>query len=166
MIWLGDFDWRPHSPGIIYSLPLPLAAFKQYGVYPWPAGHDADWIHPDDLEEASLLLPSDRVFRRLAIEDDYVVLGYGAARIRVRPKLCRVIPGDGLDIGDSVEVQSLLGRNDPIVGLVGEMRCPLREDSIAYYLRKAERLLPTPFRAEDLLPLKPLQPAILGSSSS
>jgi hypothetical protein len=154
MIWLGDYDWRPRSPGIIYPLPLPLGAFKQYGVYPWPAGEDAEWIHADDLEIARRLLPSDRVFRRLAEAESFVVLGYGELRLRVRPYLCRAIEGEGIDIGDSVEVRSHLGRNEPLVGAIGEMRCPLHERAIQYFVRKGERLLPTPYRAADLQPLR------------
>lgn len=155
MIWLGEHDWRPRSPGVIYPPALPLSAMRLYGVYPWPTAAFEDWVHEDDEAVARTLLPSDRVFRRVAQEGGFIVLGYGARRIRVRPALCRMIPGDGWDIGDSVEIRSHHGRNEPFVGVIAEMRCPHSElaksnGAIRYTVRNGGRLLPTPFLAGDL----------------
>jgi hypothetical protein len=154
MIWLGDYDWRPASPAVIYPPPLPIGALKLYGVYPWPNEDLADWVHAEDVAAARLLLPSDRVFRRVAEEGPFVVLAYGEARVRVRPAMCRIISGDGLDIGDAVEVRSHFGLNDPAVGVIKEMRYPRAGQSIQYFVRKGAQLLPTPFSARDLQPVR------------
>jgi hypothetical protein len=51
-------------------------------------------------------------------------------------------------------VRSHFGRNDPAVGVIGEMRCPRASHAIQYFVRKGARLLPSPFSADDLQPVR------------
>ena len=122
----------------------------EYGVYPWWPEEGLDQFHPDDVERAAGLLPSDRIFRREGSEGEYVVLHYGQERLRIKPGLFKTVRGEGFDLGDHVEVLSRGGKNEHCVGTVREMRWCAATRQIHYHLDHAGRHLPTLFTAEDL----------------
>jgi hypothetical protein len=124
-----------------------------YRVYPWwPEDGDA-WIHPDDVRLARRLIPSTRVFRRVGREGPYLVLSYGRLRLRVKPTLRQTVRGDGLDLGDRVEVCSRMGKNRPLVATIGDMRWNARDRVIHYRLRSRNMTLARRYTAEDLRPV-------------
>jgi len=124
-----------------------------YRVYPWwPADGDA-WVHPDDVRLARRLIPSTRVFRRVGREGAYLVLSYGKHRLRVKPTLRKAVPGDGLDVGDRVEVCSHNGRNRPLVGTIGDMRWNARYGVIQYRVRSRNMTLARRYTIDDLRPV-------------
>lgn len=116
--------------------PLPLTPLKiqpKYGVYLWwPA--DQNWVHPDDLETANELIPSDRVFRREAYDDKYALLLYGERFIRVRPVIWLEVQSEGYELGDQVEVKSQLGKVRPLVATIDDIRWDNQSRSIKYSL--------------------------------
>ena len=90
-------------PGADPPLPIkPLKIPPKYGVYRWwPV--DENWVHPDDLETANALIPSDRVFRREGYDQEYSLLLYGKQFIRVRPVIWLEIQSEGYELGDQIE---------------------------------------------------------------
>ena len=122
-----------------------------YGIYPWWPKDGLDQFHPDDVEQASDLIPSDRIFRREGTEGPYIVLQYGHLRVRLKPGLFQPIRGEGFDLGDDVEVLSRSGKNDPSIGTIREMRWHAATREIHYYLLDhADSHLPAPYTAGDL----------------
>jgi hypothetical protein len=124
-----------------------------YGIYPWwPANGDA-WIHPEDRSLARRLLPGSRVFRRDGRSGSLYVLSYGKLTFRVRPTMWLVVPGEGIDVGQRVEVKSLMGKNRPGIGYVGEMVWQAKRQQIRYRLLRRNMLSEQWYRASDLRPI-------------
>lgn len=115
----------------------------------WPRDGEA-WIHPEDRELARRLLPSDRVFRRERVVKRYNVLRYGRLVLRIEPVLWRIVPDEGFLVGDPVEVLSRLGRNDPGLGAIREMRWCETTQTVWYQLRRGQTDDPRPYAAADL----------------
>ncbi len=127
-----------------------LKITPRYGYFPrWPEDGDA-WLHPEDVQAARSLLPSNRVWRHEAGEGGFHVLRYGPITLRVRPALWVETPHEGFDIGDQVEVRSLGMANDPVTGYVREMRWDERHGDIYYQIEQAGTPLPDRLRAKDL----------------
>ncbi|HEY1597962.1 MAG TPA: hypothetical protein VGG64_00060 [Pirellulales bacterium] len=124
-----------------------------YRVYPWWPEDGNAWIHPDDVRLARRLIPSNRVFRRVGREGPYLVLSYGKLRLRVKPTLRQAIDGDGFDLGDTVEVCSLVGKNRPLVATIRDMHWNARSRAIQYRLCRRNMTLARRYMAEDLRPV-------------
>ena len=121
-----------------------------YGIYPWWPQDGEGWIHPADVERARMLIPGGRILRRDRCVGRYLVLTYGELSIRVRPTLWHIVPTDGFDVGDLVEIRSRLGKNWPGIGVIGEMRWNRYRRRIDYFVRRRGMTLPSPYTAEDL----------------
>jgi hypothetical protein len=135
--------------------PPPLKMEPKYGYYPrWPENGNA-WVHPEDVEQARQLIPSERIFRRDGQTDDFVVLHYGEVRLRVRPALWIEVPGEGFEIGDWVEVLSRGMKNMPRTGIIREMLWDERAEGIKYQIQEAEQLVPDFFARGDLRHVEP-----------
>jgi hypothetical protein len=99
----------------------PLKTDPKYGYFPWWPEDGNAWVHPEDVELARKLIPSDRVFRRDGTEGDYLLLHYGDLTLRVRRTLWQEVPPEGYELGDWVEVRSRGMRNEPRTGILREM---------------------------------------------
>lgn len=123
------------------------------GVYlTWPdAGIEA--IHPDDRALAEQLIPSDRVFRRVAFDGEYYTVEYGQRSFRIRPSLWLQVPEEGFQIGDRVEVPSRMMQADPMIAVITEMRYSQTRGVILYTLLHNDMPFPREFSAEELLQL-------------
>jgi hypothetical protein len=123
---------------------------KQYAVYGrWPQD-GTGWIHPLDVSTVRSLIPSRRIFRRGSDDGQYAVFSYGDRRFRVLPSMHLAIDGEGFDVGDRVEVKSMLGKNRPFIGRIFEMRWNDRNKRIEYFLTHSEQRVPRWFFAEEL----------------
>ncbi len=131
-----------------------MRARKGYAIYTrWPKDGN-DWIHPEDVSLVRKLIPSRRVFRREADQGRYNVFSYGKREFRIMPTMHMAIDGEGLDIGDRVEVKSRLGKNNAFVGRVRDMRWNDRYQRIEYYLLHAEQRVPRWYELADLTSLE------------
>lgn len=128
----------------------PLKTDPVYGVIPWWPDDSEGWIHPEDTQVVHALLPGDRVFRREGEEGPFVVMHYGDVQFRIKRRLWEVVPTDGLDIGDQVEVLSRGGKNTYRIGTIREMRWHQPSRSIHYQIADGEHLLSNVYTAEDL----------------
>ncbi len=124
--------------------------FPDYGVFlQWPyAG--TDWIHPEDVAAAERLIPSNRVFRRVAFEPPYYHYWYGDTRLRLKPAMWLAVAGEGFDVGDPVETIGLGKEEELFIGEIIERRYDRRRQTIYYRLRRGNQRLPRRFAAKNL----------------
>lgn len=118
-------------------------------------------FHPDDLDTAQRLIPSDRVFQRTHFDGTYYRIEYGELSIRIKPSMWLAVADEGLRIGDRVEVVSRMLQNDPCIATIVEMRYAASQGAILYTLKQSELPNPRPFVAADLISLsahEPLRP--------
>ena len=127
-----------------------MRQLPDYGIYPWWPENGTGWIHPEDLETASSLIPGERIFRRDGRHGRYILLRYGDHRFRVLPTLWQPVAAEGFDVGDEVEVRSLLGKNDPGLAVIREMLWDADESAIRYRVEQNKMLIPKDFAAADL----------------
>ncbi len=129
----------------------------RYGYYPWwPEDGDA-WLHPEDVAQARKMIPSWRVFRRAGEQPPYVVLHYGAVRLRVLRTLWQEVTPEGFEIGDWVEVLSRGLRNTPCTGVIQDLLWDPDSRCLRYLVREQDKLLTKPFARDDLRHVEALQ---------
>ena len=141
-----------------FELPA-LRRPPQYGAYLWWPEEGSDWIHPEDIESATELIPSSRVFCRRDDKSPYSLLNYGKTAIRVKPTLWYEITSDGFELGDLVEVKSHMGKLKPLIATIADIFWNRHHQRIDYYLNSAGRKLLKTYRIDELQPVKmPSQP--------
>jgi hypothetical protein len=142
-------------------LELDLSELKtdpKYGVYPWwPEDGDA-WVHPEDVGLARSVLPSPRVWRREGEQGPFVVLHYGAVKLRVKRTLWLEVAPEGFDVGDLVEVLSRGMANEPRTGAIRDMHWDAGERVIRYFVEEAGTPVPNGYVAGDLRHVEPAVP--------
>ncbi len=128
-------------PPKLWRLRLPVGwmktRFPLYGCFPrWPdAG--LGWVHPDDAALATQIIPSGRVLRRESFDGSYYHHRYGEYRLRTRPVMWMPIVGEGVDIGDEVEVIGRIFERDLYVGHVAAMVFVPRKGRVVYRLARS-----------------------------
>ena len=134
------------------SPPAPLRLPERFGVYLWWPQDGTDWIHADDVQLAERLIPSNRIFQRRFLNEEYSVLLYGEWKLRVRPTMWLEVPTDGYLVGDQVEVRSRMGKRRPRIATIREIRWNRPMQVIEYYLDQCGREIPQIFRVDDIQP--------------
>ena len=154
---LDEPDNSLHIPGLDWDSPKDLAAsayrredvrmeerlsvLPKHGFCLWPEDGE-DWIHPNDLEVARLLIPSKRVFRKEDCTDPilkrlgYVEYAYGDLSFRGLPTLWHEVVSDGYEMGDSVELKSGYGKLRPIITDIVGIFWNRHDQTIEYELIK------------------------------
>ena len=129
----------------------------RYGYYPrWPEDGD-EWIHPQDVEVTRKMIPSFRVWRSDRNDGPFAIVSYGEIHVRLRPSIWIQVAGEGIDIGDWVEVKSRLQKNTYQIARVCEMRWDVYQRCIAYRVQGNQYTIPTSYYRADLRPIDPLQ---------
>ena len=127
-----------------------------YGCFPrWPDG-GTSWLHPEDLDVALRLIPSDRIFRREWRGGEFSNLIYGEDTIRARPVLWNVVPSPVFSVGEEVEIKSQMGKRDPGLAIVREVVWNADVHAVQYELEQREMMLPQLFDTADLNPVESL----------
>lgn len=143
------------------SLP-PLKTDPKHGYFPWWPEDGDDWVHPEDVQAARRMIPSQRVWRRdgaVGRDGEFVVMHYGETRLRVRRTLWREVRPEGLEIGQWVEVLTRGMAAEPHTGQVAEMRYDEHAGVIRYSLRLADGApLERAYEAHELQPIQPPKP--------
>lgn len=138
---------EPTDP-ISYRPDLP-----DWGVFfRWPA-EDSGWLHPEDVQIATKLIPSSRVFRRFRWDGEFYWLKYGEVTIRTKPSMWNSIEPVDLDVGQQVEVLHLQGKNDSGVFRIRDILFNADQESCDFFLRRDEMKIPRPFSRRDLRPI-------------
>lgn len=113
-----------------------MDTFPQYGLMPrWPENGEG-FIHPEDVAIVSRLIPTERVLRRDSFDGQYYHYRYGVLAFRLLPCMWLPIAGEGLDIGDDVEVMGVGMERDLFVGVITGMYYVRRKGRILYRLRR------------------------------
>ena len=131
-----------------------LSRPPQYGCYLWWPEEGFDWIHPDDVELATELIPSSRVFCRVDQEPPYSLLCYGRQSIRVKPTMWYEVPTEGYELEDLVEVKSKMGKLQPLVAKIADIFWNRHDRKIDYCLVSAGQRLGKRYRIDELQPAK------------
>ncbi len=139
-----------------YMMFPPLKTDPKFGYFPWWPEDGDDWVHPDDVAAARHMIPSGRVFRRDGAEGDYVVLHYGATRLRVRRTLWQEVEPEGLEIGDWVEVLTRGMRNEPRTGTIREMLWDDRRERMRYQILENGQPIEQLYTRDDLQKVDPV----------
>jgi hypothetical protein len=138
----------------------PLKVDPKHGYFPWwPEDGDA-WVHPEDVERARSLIPSQRVFRRDGTSGPLIVLHYGDIRLRVRRTLWQEVHSEGFNIGDVVEVRSRGMHNEPRTGVIAEMLWDEHAGELRYQITDRDRLIETMYTSSDLKHVEPAMPEV------
>ncbi len=129
--------------------PLP-----DYGCFNrWPQDGQS-WIHHDDVSIVTRLIPSERVFKRVAFDKTYYHYRYGRLRFRLRPAMWLKVESEGFDVGDGVETVGLGLERELFIGEICGMYYVSRKGAIAYRLRRAGNLVPGLFLGNQMRLLK------------
>lgn len=106
-----------------------------YVTFPWWPEDGCDWIQAEDIATAKRLVPGNRVFLHTPLETDFQLYEYGDESFRALPRLQKRVKGDGLLVGDRVEIRSRLGRRRPIIATICDMFWDDYNDRIEYRIR-------------------------------
>ena len=120
-----------------------------YVTFPrWPED-GCDWIHPEDSHIAKRLLPGGRVFVHRQIDSEYQLYEYGDESFRALPRMQKRVEGDGLLIGDRVEVRSRLGHRRPQIATICDMIWDSYNHRIDYRLRYRQLSSRLPYASKE-----------------
>jgi hypothetical protein len=106
-----------------------------YVTFPWWPEDGCDWIQLEDVEIAKRLVPGKRVFSHVQTDTPFQLYEYGDESFRALPRLQKRVKGDGLLVGDRVEIRSRLGRRRPIIATICDMFWDDYNDRIEYRIR-------------------------------
>ena len=134
----------------------PLKTDPKYGCFPWWPEDGDDWVHPDDVALARVMIPSGRIFRRDGMEGDYALMHYGDVRLRVRHTLWQAVELEGLAQGDWVEVLTRGIRNEARTGTIREMLWDDRERRIHYQITENGQPIAQLYTRDDLRKVEPV----------
>ncbi len=133
-----------------------LKLLTKHGVFLWGSDQLNKWVHPEDLELASQLIPGYRVFRREPCrvqkerDEGYVEIFYGSQSLRIRPIVWLEVHSEGFTIGDRVEVLSDQGKRRPGLATVQEMRWNRHLKQIEYNLARNELTFRRVYTSKEL----------------
>ena len=119
----------------------------------WPIS-GTDWIHPEDVDQAQVLVPSNRVFRRDRWDGTYYWLHYGDQTLRVKPCMWQRTPDIDIEVGQRVEVLSKQGENDPGIFKVAEIHFLKEAQEVEFILSRDDLVISHSFRRDDFRPLE------------
>lgn len=145
MVLISSFDTQPG-----------LKLLTKCGVFLWGSDQLDKWVHPEDLELASQLIPGYRVFRREPSRaheeraEGYAEIFYGPQSLRIRPIVWLEIHSEGFTIGDRVEVLSDQGKRRPGLATIQEMRWNRHAKKIEYTLIGNELTFRRLYASEEL----------------
>jgi hypothetical protein len=127
---------------------------RQFGIFPrWPE-NGTEWIHPDDVETLTALIPSNRIFLREWTGGPYSLLIYGDLTVRANPAMWEPVLEPEYRIGDEVEICSLMGKNEPGLAVIREMYWDPYLKCARYELEQHDIRLPHTFTGADLRPVE------------
>ncbi|MGE3779230.1 MAG: hypothetical protein AB7F89_18735 [Pirellulaceae bacterium] len=124
-----------------------------FGIYAfWPEPGDS-WYHPDDAGIVAALIPSNKVLMRVNYDGTYYHLRYGGQRLRVRPTMWQSVPSLDLEVGQSVEILSRHGINEPGIGSIADIFYDSGSGRTRWMVRRNAMQSALAYGREDLRPL-------------
>ncbi|MBI1248572.1 hypothetical protein GC197_12125 [bacterium] len=120
----------------------------------WPEDGD-HWIHPDDRNKAEGLIPSDCIFRREVVDDDWYQVSYGDVTLRIRPVMVEELPEPKFKMGEIVELQHQFDVEKLTTGTIYAVRWSEYYQEPQYYLVRGDLKSQNPYLAKDLKHFEP-----------
>lgn len=142
---ISSFDTKPA-----------LKLQTKHGVFLWGSDQLSKWVHPDDLELASQIIPGYRIFRREPSpvqeerDNGYAEIFYGDQSIRIRPIVWLEITPEGFTIGDRIEVLSEQGKRQPGLATIKEICWNRYQQQIEYTLIGNELVFRRVYSCDEL----------------
>lgn len=79
-----------------------LTNIHPWGLYPWFATHNPQFVHPNDVPLFTMLRPFGKLFQKVNETEGYFVLRYRDGFYRVRPEIFKPVAAPTLDFGQMV----------------------------------------------------------------
>ena len=142
---ISSFDSKPD-----------LKLLTKHGVFLWGSDQLDKWVHPDDIDLASKIIPGYRIFRREPCRDQedrdagYAEIFYGSQSLKIRPIVWFNVDPEGFTIDDRVEILSGQGKRQPGLATIQEMLWNRYAQTIEYKLRGNELLFRRVYASEEL----------------
>ena len=133
-----------------------LKLLVKHGVFLWGSDQLHKWVHLEDLELASQIIPGYRIFRRVPCrgqedhDKGYAEIFYGDQSLRILPIVWLEVTPEGFTIGDRVEILSDQGKRQPGLATIKEMRWNRYTQQIEYTLVGNELVFRRVYSNEEL----------------
>ena len=130
----------------------------KFGVFLWWTEQSPTWVHPDDVEIADNLIPSNRVFVRSNCSNasdrelGFSKFQYGAEFFRGKPVLWLEVPHQDIEIGDRVEIKSQSGKLKPQIACVTDILWSRSRRTVEFLLSVNQILIRRHFLVSDFRP--------------
>lgn len=130
----------------------------KFGVFLWWTEQSPTWVHPDDVEIADNLIPSNRVFVRSNCSNasdrelGFSKFQYGAEFFRGKPALWLEVPPQDIEIGDRVEIKSQSGKLKPQIACVTDILWSRSRRTVEFLLSVNQILIRRHFLVSDFRP--------------
>lgn len=141
----------------------PVNMLPRHGVFfRWPEQPAEEWIHPEDIELATKMLPGGRIFQLQDCEDPhdqragYSLISYGDVSIRVLPAMWLQVKESGYKVGDRVEVLGKNGTQQPFIGTLAEVTYNPVSRRVEYLIEFRSMVLKKKYLEEDFRPCRRL----------
>lgn len=103
-----------------------------WGLYPWFNEEGEHMIHPDDIELLIRIKPYGKVFKCIAINDEYITIMYSDYKFRVKRELFNKVDSPLFTFEEKVMV-----KDKEICGIIAEINWHHGKNEI-FYLIKVE----------------------------
>ncbi|WP_460676967.1 DUF6960 family protein [Hymenobacter coalescens] len=128
-------------------MPRPML---QYGLYGWTPAYGYSYLHPANRRSFEWIDPIDKVFEKIAEDEDWITLRYDEKQYLVRPELFRPIQRPPFGFGDAVEAVDIKPGQLRVRGLVSDIMWDERLDRARYQVVARKKKVPRVYEADEL----------------
>lgn len=100
---------------------------RSFGVCNWFPEHGKHLVADVDRSAFAALSPAGKVFQRVGVEGEWLIVRYGANTYRVNPSVLKLVPAPAFDVG-----QPVLARDRS--GVVADVTWHFKEVAPIYFL--------------------------------
>jgi hypothetical protein len=122
----------------------------QYGLYGWTPDYGYSYLHPANRRSFEWVDPLDKVFEKIAEDEEWITLRYDEKQYLVRPELFRPIQRPPFGFGDAVEAVDLEPGQPRVRGLVSDIMWDERHDRARYQVVARKKKVPRVYEADEL----------------
>jgi hypothetical protein len=122
----------------------------QYGLYGWTPAYGYSYLHPANRRSFEWVDPIDKVFEKIAEDEDWITLRYDEKQYMVRPELFRPISRPPFGFGDAVEAVDIEPGQLRVRGLVSDIMWDERHDRARYQVVMRKKKVPRIYEADEL----------------
>lgn len=156
------FSWNDPDAELTESaVEVPTSRLKRptkFGVFLWWSDQIPTWVHTDDIETATRLVPGNRVFRTAECENasdrelGFSTFWYGEESFRGKPALWLEVHPPGFEIDDLVEIKSQHGKRYPQIAEVSAIHWNRNSLSIEFFVSINGNRISRPLGGHEIRP--------------